>query len=71
MAVKVRHPGVVERMWVDFAVLDTAARMLELGTGATWMGLRESLAQFGHALEAQVRFYAGHRGFRVRVPRKP
>ena len=50
VAVKVRHPGVVERMWVDFAVLDAVARVLEVATGAEWMGLRESLAQFGHAL---------------------
>ncbi len=55
VAVKVRHPGVVRRMRTDFALLTLLARCLERVPALAWLGLVDSLAQFAHAVGAQVR----------------
>jgi aarF domain-containing kinase len=55
VAVKVRHPGVVARMRTDFALLAGLACALESVPALAWLGLVDSLAQFAHAVSAQVR----------------
>jgi aarF domain-containing kinase len=55
VAVKVRHPGVVSRMRTDFALLAGLAWALESVPALAWLGLVDSLAQFAHAVSAQVR----------------
>ena len=55
VAIKVRHPRVEERLLLDFELLNAFASAVDLIPGAQWMGLRETLTQFGHTLGAQVR----------------
>uniref|UniRef100_A0A7S4KXT0 Protein kinase domain-containing protein n=1 Tax=Guillardia theta TaxID=55529 RepID=A0A7S4KXT0_GUITH len=55
VAIKVRHPEVEGRLLLDFALLNAAASLLNYVPGIQWMGIQETLVQFGHTLGAQVR----------------
>lgn len=55
VAVKVRHPGVEQRMRTDFAILGRLASALELLPAFDGLRVRETLAQFAHVVSAQVR----------------
>lgn len=55
VAVKVRHPRVVERMRTDFAILAAVGALLDALPSLHWLGAHESLRQFAHAMSSQVR----------------
>jgi len=54
VAVKVRHPRVEERMRTDFALLCALGRLCDASPALAWLRVGETLAQFGHAVGAQV-----------------
>mmetsp|Transcript_24674 Transcript_24674/g.58714 ORF Transcript_24674/g.58714 Transcript_24674/m.58714 type:complete len:710 (-) Transcript_24674:29-2158(-) len=55
VAIKVRHPAVEAMLLKDFAILNSFAALVDSIPGAEWLGLQDSLVQFGHTLGAQVR----------------
>jgi hypothetical protein len=57
VAVKVRHPGVEEKIRLDFTIMHHCARAAEQLLGLTWLHLSESLAQFSHTIAAQTRLH--------------
>ena len=54
VAVKVRHPAVVRRIVVDFALMRAAAEFSCL-IGLRWLNLKASVAQFSTTMVAQTR----------------
>ena len=54
VAVKVRHPGVEDRMRTDFVLLGGVARIAEFVPALAALRLHDTLAQFGHVMAAQV-----------------
>ena len=54
VAVKVRHPAVVRRIVVDFALMRAAAEFSCL-VGLRWLNLKASVAQFSTTMVAQTR----------------
>ena len=54
VAVKVRHPGVEDRMRTDFVLLGGLARVAEFVPALAALRLHDTLAQFGHVMAAQV-----------------
>lgn len=55
VAVKVRHPNVVEQIQMDFIIMKHMALLLESITGPGWLHLSESLQQFSHTIASQTR----------------
>jgi len=55
VAVKVRHPNVVEHIRLDFSVMKAVASLLESIPGLSWLNLSGSLAQFSETIGAQTR----------------
>ena len=46
VAVKVRHPNVVEQIQLDFIILKAFAAFVEAMPGLSWLNLSDSLSQF-------------------------
>lgn len=80
VAVKVRHPGVADRIWQDFQLLRPLAAMTTRVRTLKSLNLSDSVAQFSHTMTAQTdlrveaehlrRFYNNFKGVgsSVRVP---
>ena len=54
VAVKVRHPNVEDRMRTDFELLGQLAALADHVPALAALRLRDTLAQFGHVMAAQV-----------------
>jgi aarF domain-containing kinase len=54
VAVKVRHPGVSERMESDFALMERVAQLLGQFESLQWIRLDESIRQFGAPMRDQL-----------------
>jgi len=55
LAVKVRHPNVVERIQTDFALMTLLADFSARMPGLRWLNLKSSVAQFSTTMVAQTR----------------
>jgi len=55
LAVKVRHPNVVERIQTDFALMLMLADFTARVPGLRWLNLKSSVAQFSSTMVAQTR----------------
>ncbi len=55
VAVKVRHPGVVERIVVDFTLMRGLAEVTARIPWLSWLNLKASVAQFSSTMVAQTR----------------
>jgi len=53
-AIKVRHPGTVERMSVDFALMEWAATLVDKLPGLGWINAKGALSQFQCVLAEQT-----------------
>jgi aarF domain-containing kinase len=62
VAVKVRHPGVAQRIWEDFQVLRPFAAMTSRVRTLKGLGLKDTVSQFSHTMTAQadLRVEAAH-----------
>ena len=54
VAVKVRHPGVMEQITIDFKLMRVVAEFVEKFPFAKNLGLKESMLQFSHTISAQT-----------------
>jgi aarF domain-containing kinase len=54
VAVKVRHPGVVDMIRQDFVIINWIARLCTLAPGLKWLRLNESVQQFAVFMQTQV-----------------
>ena len=54
VAVKVRHPGVMEQITIDFKLMRVVAEFVENFPFAKNLGLKESMLQFSHTISAQT-----------------
>ena len=55
VAVKVRHPNVVEQIQLDFIILKAFAAFVEAIPGLAWLNLSGSLSQFSETIGAQTK----------------
>ena len=55
VAVKVRHPFVVEQIQLDFIILKAFAAFVEAIPGMAWLNLSGSLSQFSETIGAQTK----------------
>lgn len=62
VAVKVRHPGVARRIFLDFQLMQALAGVAEALPGLRGMGLRQTMSQFSASMTAQadLRVEAAH-----------
>ncbi|CAM9266582.1 unnamed protein product [Laminaria digitata] len=54
VAVKVRHPKVKERMFMDFVLMQKLAAFADKTPSLKWMNLGPSMEQFSHTMTAQT-----------------
>eukprot|EP00904_Undaria_pinnatifida_P013619 jgi/Undpi1/9388/HiC_scaffold_27.g11846.m2 len=54
VAVKVRHPHVKERMFMDFVLMQKLAAFADKTPSLKWMNLGPSMEQFSHTMTAQT-----------------
>ncbi|CAM9380778.1 unnamed protein product, partial [Sphacelaria rigidula] len=54
VAVKVRHPHVKQRIFMDFKIMDKIARYADATPSLKWMNLGPSMEQFSHTMAAQT-----------------
>lgn len=62
VAIKVRHPGVARRIFLDFQLMQGLAQIAEALPALRGMGLRQTMSQFSATMTAQadLRVEAAH-----------
>jgi len=55
VAVKVRHPNVVNQIKIDFIIMRWIASFIDSTPGLDWLNLSNSLSQFSETIAAQTR----------------
>jgi len=54
VAVKIRHPGVVDNIYLDLSIIRILAKLSMYIPGATWMSVEENLETFASHMEQQL-----------------
>jgi ABC1 atypical kinase-like domain len=54
VAVKIRHPRVIQLMEIDFRLMMGAAALMDLLPSLSWLHIRETVTQFSYSIAAQA-----------------